>query len=104
MTEDSIAAVRAYIGKTLAHEPEGRPRSAPETDREFARIRSALRALPRGDIEGKIALSGLKNHAGCADQRGCRECIYFQAQYHWCDMPELRLPVEPSWHCLFCCT
>ena len=108
MTDDTDDAARAQITKSLsdgrqAHgHTQGQTHTGPvpETDEAFARIRAELQALTPDDVDGKVRLSGLADHPSGSEQRRCRECMYFLLHRRWCDMPELRLPVEPDWHCL----
>jgi hypothetical protein len=71
----------------------------PETDREFAKILDALRALDPDDLEGKLRISGFVNHPYGEEKQRCQECMYYLVHRKWCDLPELAVPVEPEWWC-----
>ena len=71
----------------------------PETDKEFAGILGELRKLDKDDLEGKLVLGGFVDHPYGPDNQRCMECMYYLVHRHWCDLPELEVPVEPDWWC-----
>jgi hypothetical protein len=71
----------------------------PATEKEFSGILSQLRALPEGDIEGRLVIGGFLDHPYGPDKWRCVECIYYLVNRKWCDLPELSLPAEPDWYC-----
>jgi hypothetical protein len=71
----------------------------PETDKEFSQLLTELRALPAGDLEGKLVKSGFTLTPYGPEQMRCQECIYYLVHRRWCDLPELAVPVEADWWC-----
>jgi hypothetical protein len=71
----------------------------PETEKEFGAIINQLRALDSDDVERKLVIGGFLDRPYGPDKLRCMECINFLVNRKWCDLPELALPVEPSWFC-----
>jgi hypothetical protein len=93
--------MRMRIATLLAAGISGREEHFPVTEVEFADLIKTLRALPEGDLAGRLAIGGFANHPVVVKQQSmrCQECIYFLPHRRWCDLPELPLPVEPGWYC-----
>lgn len=93
--------MRLRIDTLLAAGVAGREDRFPVTQTEFAELIKTLRALPDGDLGGRLAIGGFTNHPVVVNEQSmrCQECIYFLPNRRWCDLPELPLPVEPDWYC-----
>lgn len=54
-----------------------------------------------GDLKEKLAVSGftLRTIEYQGIEQSCESCMYFLVHRHFCDLPELKVPVEPSWSC-----
>lgn len=65
-----------------------------------------LQTLSADDLDGKLATAGftLTPFVDPADADGieqsCASCMYFERHRRFCDLPELMLPVEPTWSCV----
>jgi hypothetical protein len=71
----------------------------PETEKEFGTIINQLRELDPDDLERKLVIGGFLDQPYGPDKLRCMECINFLVNRKWCDLPELSLPVEPTWYC-----
>lgn len=98
MTEDET---RATIGALLADgklNPEIYPRADDEA--RFHEVQDRLRAAD-GDLGRKLEIAGLTldpvEHEGI--EQACETCMYYLVRRKFCDLPELKLPVEPEWSC-----
>ncbi len=91
--------LRDRIGQMLGAGLQTQTEPFPETDREFSRLLDALAALPKGDLEAMLVLSGFTDKPYGEDQMRCQECMYYLVHRKWCDLPELAVPVEPNWWC-----
>lgn len=99
MSEGDNPALRKTIGDLMAAGLETQVEPFPTTEKEFAEIAVALRALERDDIEGKLIIGGFIDHPYGPDNWRCADCIYYLANRKWCDLPELAVPVEADWYC-----
>jgi hypothetical protein len=75
------------------------------SDAEIRRVVDALQALAADDLEGRLRLAGftLQPYVGEEDpeiEQSCSTCMYFEAHRGWCNLPELKLSVEPAWSCI----
>ena len=52
-------------------------------------------------LEDKLIMAGLTDHMVEIDEieQQCMTCIYFLQHSRYCDLAEIRLPVEPGWSC-----
>jgi hypothetical protein len=72
---------------------------------QVAALCRRLQALPAGAIDEKLVVAGftLEPYVDPADADGieqsCATCMYFERHRQFCDLPELMLPVEPTWSC-----
>ncbi len=91
--------LRADIAARLAAGLQTQTAPLIENDRQFAELLASLRGLRADDVDGKLKLGGFVDHPFGGEQMRCQECMYYLVHRKWCDLPELALPVEPSWWC-----
>jgi hypothetical protein len=99
MNPDDDPELRATITEMLTLGLQTEVEPFPVTEKEFAEIAQRLRELPPGDLQGKLVISGFKDHPHGPESWRCADCIYYLANRKWCDLPELALPVEADWYC-----
>ncbi len=98
MSDDSL---RKEIAETLATglETEAWPRA--ETSEMVNEIVGRLRRVPTDDLEAKLSIAGFTDHVIEADEieQPCETCMYYLQHRRFCELPELMVPVEPTWSC-----
>ena len=71
-----------------------------ETSAQVQEILHELRASD-GALDSKLRIAGFAlepiEHGGV--KQSCGDCMYYLIRRKWCDLPELAVPVEPSWSC-----
>lgn len=104
MTTDDASlrtTVRDLLQSGLKTEVE--PRAY--TGEEIQRIVERLQAIPAADVGKKLVTAGftLGPYAPPdADDdltQSCETCMYYAVHRQFCDLPELRVPVEKDWSC-----
>jgi len=98
-------AQREAIAEALAHGPETDWRHRAYDDSDVRRVVAALQALAPGDLAGRLRIAGftLEPYAAEADpeiEQSCRTCMYYESHRRYCNLPELKLGVEPGWSCV----
>lgn len=100
------SALRARVEQLLAH---GLATCSSERAYDSAQVNARtarLAALPPDDLAGKLAAAGFTLQpwpSPDADDglvQGCSTCMYFESHRRFCSLPELKLPVEPTWSCV----
>lgn len=75
------------------------------TSEEVQQLISRLQSLPQNDYSGKLVAGGftLAPYASPEQdddlKQSCETCMYFVIHRRFCDLPELRMPVEKDWSC-----
>lgn len=94
-------ALRAEIAEKLTGglETEVWPRA--ETSEMVNDIVGRLKTEAGDDLTKKLVVAGVTDHVIEADdlEQPCETCMYFLVHRHFCELPELMLPVEPDWSC-----
>jgi hypothetical protein len=77
------------------------------TDADVRRVVEALQAVPpgAGQLEELLKLSGATltpyTDGGDPDiEQSCSTCMYYEPHRRYCNLPELKLGVEPQWSCI----
>ena len=75
------------------------------TDVEVRRVVAALQDLAPDDMAGRLRVAGftLAAYVGAEDpeiEQACSTCMYFETHRRYCNLPELKLGVEPEWSCI----
>ena len=105
MDEAALQAQRAAIAETLRRGLATDWQRRAYSDAEIRRVVDALQALAPDDVQGRLRLGGftLEPYVGDEDaeiEQSCSTCMYFEAHRRWCNLPELKLSVEPEWSCI----
>ena len=74
-------------------------------DADIHRVIDSLQALAPDDLLGRLRLGGftLSPYVGEEDleiDQACSSCMYYELHRRWCNLPELKLGVEPEWSCI----
>jgi hypothetical protein len=99
MDEGDSPELRREIAELLGSGLRTEVEPFPPTEKEFAQIAAQLRALPPGDLKGKLIVAGFIDHPYGPENWRCADCIYYLANRKWCDLPELAVPAEEDWYC-----
>ena len=65
-----------------------------------------LHGLAADDVDGRLAAAGFTRVPYVAPddedeiEQSCATCMYFERHRAFCALPELMLPVEPTWSCI----
>lgn len=105
MDEVRLQAQRDAIAAALAGGLATDWRQRAYTDAEVRRVVDALQALAPDDLAGRLRLAGftLEPYVGDEDpeiEQACSTCMYYESHRRWCNLPELKLGVEPRWSCI----
>ncbi|MFZ5541478.1 MAG: hypothetical protein ACOY5V_17245 [Pseudomonadota bacterium] len=74
-------------------------------DADVRRVVAALQALPADALERKLRTAGFTlepyAHPDAPEiEQACRTCMYYESHRRYCNLPELKLGVEPEWSCI----
>jgi hypothetical protein len=102
---DPLDLDRSQIHQLLAGGLETDWRDRAYTHDEIRHVVRKLQALPRGDLEGRLRVSGFTltpfvNDEAPDIEQDCKTCMYYEAHRRYCALPELKLGVEPEWSCI----
>ena len=94
-------AIRSALQRGLATDWSQRT----YTDAEVRRVVDALQGLAPEDLVGRLHLAGftLVPFVGAEDpeiEQACSTCMYYESHRRYCNLPELKLGVEPEWSCV----
>jgi hypothetical protein len=89
--------VEALLGSGLETEVEPRAYTSELVNQTVAR----LQQLAADDLGEKLRVAGFTLHAyvSVEIEQGCETCMYYLLHRKFCELPELALPVEPTWSC-----
>ncbi|MER8465834.1 hypothetical protein [Mesorhizobium sp. M1396] len=94
--EDVPGQIRSLLAGGL--KTEVFPRA--DSHENVAEIIDRLRAADE-DIKALLVIAGFTDHPvehGGMEQ-ACGTCMYYLIHRHFCELPELAVPVEPQWSC-----
>jgi hypothetical protein len=105
MDDADLQAQRAAVADALRRGLATHWQQRAYSDVEIRRIVDALQALAPDDVEGRLRLGGftLKPYVGDEDpeiEQSCSTCMYYESHHRYCNLPELKLGVEPDWSCI----
>jgi hypothetical protein len=96
---------RAAIADALSHGLSTDWRQRAYSDREIRRVVEGLQDLAPDDLKGRLRIAGftLEPYQGEGDpeiEQSCNTCMYYESHRRYCNLPELKLGVEPQWSCV----
>jgi hypothetical protein len=101
----ALATHRAQIAKALKAGLPTDWRARAYEDADVRRIVAALQALPSYALEARLRLAGFTLepyvHPDAPEiEQSCSTCMYYESHRRYCNLPELKLGVEPEWSCV----
>ena len=75
------------------------------TDADIRRAIEALQALKPDDVLGRLRVAGFTLEPYVGEElpeieQSCSTCMYYESHRRYCNLPELKLGVEPHWSCV----
>lgn len=75
------------------------------TDADIRRTTDALQALKSDDVLGRLRVAGFTLNPYVGEEQpeieqSCSTCMYYESHRRYCNLPELKLGVEPQWSCV----
>jgi hypothetical protein len=72
---------------------------------DVRRIVAELQSVAVDCLEDKLRIAGftLSPHVSEIEpeiEQACRTCMYYESHRKYCNLPELKLGVEPEWSCI----
>ena len=87
--------IKSILERGLATEVHPRADSPEEVQSILDRLR-VVSELPQKLAIAGFTLATIEHHGV---EQACEACMYFLVHRRFCDLPELRLAVEPRWSC-----
>lgn len=105
MTDAELDLQREGIRSALANGLETRWQHRAYEDADVRRTVAELQAVEPGRLEDKLLLAGFTLTPYVCDEapeieQACRTCMYYESHRMYCDLPELKLGVDPDWSCV----
>lgn len=74
-------------------------------DADVRRVVAALQAIDGNNIDAKLKTAGFTLdpylHPDAPEiEQACHTCMYYEPHRRYCNLPELKLGVEPQWSCI----
>lgn len=105
MSEPELEVQREAARRALLAGLETRWRERAYDDADVRRTVAELQGVGADRLEDRLRIAGftLGPYVG-ADEPGieqaCRTCMYYESHRRYCNLPELKLGVEPEWSCV----
>ena len=105
MQEPALNAQRKEVERVLRAGLPTNWKQRAYTDAEVRRIADGLQALAGGHLEDRLRVAGVTLHPYASDvdpeiEQACRTCMYYESHRRYCNLPELKIGVEPEWSCV----
>lgn len=105
MNDAELAAQRAAILRALQGGLATAWAQRAYTDAQVRSVVDALQTLAADDLLGRLRIGGftLVPYVGEEDpeiEQACSTCMYYETHSRYCNLPELKLGVEPDWSCI----
>jgi hypothetical protein len=105
MATDNDDALRRSVAALLQSGLQTQWQQRADTAEAVNQCVAQLQRLATGDYAGKLRVAGFADRPydsrdeGMDLSQSCETCMYYSAHRRFCELPELRLPVEPQWSC-----
>jgi hypothetical protein len=105
MSESDLAAQRKAIREALLGGLQTQWRERAYDDVDVRSIVAELQSVAVDCLEDKLRIAGftLSPHVSEIEpeiEQACRTCMYYESHRKYCNLPELKLGVEPEWSCI----
>ena len=105
MSESDPQVQREAARKALLGGLETRWRERAYDDADVRRTVAELQGVAADRLEDKLRIAGftLSPYVGAEEpgiEQACRTCMYYESHRRYCNLPELKLGVEPEWSCV----
>lgn len=105
MDDAGLQAQREAIVDALAHGLATDWRQRAYSDADVRRVVDTLQALRPDDLLGRLRLAGFTLEPCVVEadpeiEQACGTCMYYESHRRYCNLPELKLGVEPEWSCI----
>ena len=100
-TERLRASLAQWLESGLQTQYQQRAYSSEAIDRCVTK----LQQIEVTDAKRKLIVAGFTAEPFCPEgeaeiEQSCATCMYYQRNSQFCNLPALRLPVEPHWSCV----
>ena len=98
------AALRDKLGALLRDGLQTEWCDRADSSQEVNRVVAMLAAVGPADHRALLRIAGFTPAAFQPEDaddiaQACETCMYFVIHRKFCDLPELRIPVQPEWSC-----
>ena len=105
MTEADTRLQREAVRRALQGGLQTRWRQRAYDDADVRRTVAELQGLPAHELDARLRVAGftLEPYVGPEDpeiEQACGTCMYYESHRRYCNLPELKLGVEPQWSCI----
>lgn len=105
MDDAQLQAQRSAIGAVLADGLVARRQQRAYGDTSIRRVVDKLQALAPDNLLGRLRVAGFTPTPYVDEQvpeieQSCSTCMYYETHRRYCNLPELKLGVEPEWSCI----
>jgi len=105
MAETDLGVQREAVRAALIGGLQTRWRERAYEDADVRRTVAELQQVAADRLEDKLRIAGftLEPYVGEEDpeiEQACRTCMYYEPHRKYCNLPELKLGVEPDWCCV----
>ncbi|MEW5835661.1 MAG: hypothetical protein AB1832_11405 [Pseudomonadota bacterium] len=105
MTDADLASLREAARMALTQGLQTRWQERAYEDADVRKTVAALQAIAPDRLDDRLRAAGLTltPFVGSEDpgiEQSCRTCMYYEPHRRYCNLPELKLGVEPEWSCV----
>lgn len=104
-TDSELARQRERVRALLDGGLQTQWQARAYTSEDVRRAVDALQAIAPDHLEDKLRVAGFTlqpyvNPNAPEIEQACRTCMYYESHRRYCDLPELKLGVDPDWSCI----